>query len=117
MKLWIPPVQTLDCPNFECGDACVFEDEDEHGVLQSCAGLRFLVRTQWESRPMVIVDNHNFVLPFWGEALAQGRISRGIPLLHLDQHKDMRRPERLFDGCAEDFLGDAREAAVQALEH
>ncbi|MBT4384547.1 hypothetical protein HOD30_02250 [Candidatus Peregrinibacteria bacterium] len=95
-RLYVPSVIDGSLSDVELGDEVVFEDVDEHGVLQSCKGLRNFIKCELRGVPCVVVDNHNHALYFWAEALEQGLIERGAKLLHVDQHKDMREaPEKL----------------------
>ncbi|MBI5422040.1 UPF0489 family protein [Candidatus Peregrinibacteria bacterium] len=77
------------------GDQVVFEDFDETDTLRSCVGLRNFVRMKHPKtgKPIILVDNHNHVFYFWHEAREKGLIQSGATLIHVDQHKDMRRPE------------------------
>lgn len=44
--------------------------------------------------PVVIVDEHNEVIPYWYKAVEQGIIrSKGNTLIHIDGHSDMATPE------------------------
>ena len=43
---------------------------------------------------MIIVDNHNHVFYFWYEARINKQINNGVTLVHIDQHKDIRKPKR-----------------------
>lgn len=96
--LWVPSLLNGTLDDVTPGTHVVFEDFDEHGRLQSCAGLSHLVRTEWAGVPTIIVDNHNHAFYFWCEAVEQGRLDRGATLVHVDQHRDTRIPERLYDG-------------------
>lgn len=77
----------------EKGSETAFEEVDE-GALISCHGLKDFVRLYHpvNGAPITVVDNHNHALYFWLEALHQKKISMGLPLIHVDQHKDMRDP-------------------------
>ena len=75
-----------------------FEDVDEFDVLQRCPGLELFVKMDWNGVPMVVFDNHNHAFYFWYEALEQGILKPGSTLIHVDQHKDMRRPEEPWFG-------------------
>jgi hypothetical protein len=97
-KLFIPALREGRFEDLSLGREVVFEDVDGHGILQSCTGLEFLLRTQWRGVPTIVMDNHNHAFYFWVEAVLQGRLGRGATLVHVDQHKDMRRPETLFEG-------------------
>ncbi len=96
--LWVPSLFVGGVEDVVPGDRVVFEDLDEFGVRQSCTGLARLVKTTWRGIPTVIVDNHNHVFYFWLEALARGQIAHDATLIHIDQHKDTRVPERFYDG-------------------
>ncbi len=99
-RLYVPALQEGSLEDVALGDEVVFEDVDEYGVLQSCRGLKTLLHTQWEGIPVVVMDNHNHAFYFWWELL-QGR--EPATLIHVDQHKDMRAPEKMFNGeTAED---------------
>lgn len=95
-KLFVPAVREGSLEDLSLKGEVVFEDEDEHGILQSCKGLEFFLKTKLAGVPTVIVDNHNHVLYFWYEALQQGILKPGAALIHVDQHKDMREPESLL---------------------
>jgi hypothetical protein len=97
-RLYVPALIDGSLDDVMEGEEVVFADLDEHGVLQQCKGLKHFVRTQCNGTETVIFDNHNHAFYFWYEALERGLIERGAGLLHVDQHKDMRRPELLFDG-------------------
>lgn len=105
-SLWVPALITGTFDDVTPGDRVAFEDFDEHGVLQSCAGLSHLVKADAGGIPTVIVDNHNHAFYFWCEAIAEGLIATGATLIHIDQHKDMRVPERLYEGSSLDDAFD-----------
>ena len=96
-KLWVPSLTRGSLADVAPGDTVVFEDFDEHGTLQSCPGLSHLVKTSWGGIPTVVVDNHNHAFYFWIEALREGQLGSGATLVHIDQHRDTRSPERSFD--------------------
>lgn len=95
-RITIPTVIEGTLEDVRIGDEVSFEDYDEHGGLKSCKGLKNLVKFNHPitEKPLVVVDNHNHVFWFWYEAWHQGRIERGITLLHIDAHRDTRIPER-----------------------
>lgn len=97
-RLYVPSVTEGTLEDVVEGEEVVFADYDDEGVLQNCKGLKHFVKTQFNGVPVVIVDNHNHVFYFWYEALEQGILQRGANLVHIDAHKDMRRPEKLFGG-------------------
>jgi hypothetical protein len=92
--VWVPDMIDGDLNDVEVGNKVVFEDFDESGQLKSCVGLKHFVRMRHpkSGKPIVIVDNHNHVFYFWHESLSKGQIKKGATLVHIDQHKDMRKP-------------------------
>lgn len=105
-RLWVPALIEGALGDVHPGEHVVFEDVDEHDVLQSCRGLASFVRTTLAGVPAVIVDNHNHVFYFWHEALERGVLRRGATLVHVDQHRDMRIPERPYEGRSLDDASD-----------
>ena len=100
--LWVPSLISGTMHDVRRGDRVVFEDFDEHDSLQSCTGLAHLVTTTLAGIPAAIVDNHNHAFYFWSDALAKGTLMPGATLIHIDQHKDMRVPERMYTGTSID---------------
>lgn len=95
-KITIPSVINGTLKDVQMGNEVTFEDYDEHDRLQSCKGLKHLVKFNHPKtgKPVVVVDNHNHVFYFWYEAWHEGKIARGITLVHIDAHRDTRIPER-----------------------
>lgn len=88
-ELFIPSIIDGSFDDIRISQEIVFEDIDETGVLRSCSGLEHFVRMSWHDTPMIVCDNHNHVLYFWYEALANGTISHGSTLVHIDEHSDL----------------------------
>ena len=101
-KLWVPPIISGTADDVRLGDCIAFEEFDEHDVLHSCTGLANFVRLEWAGVPAVVFDNHNHAFYFWSEALAHAELKPGATLIHIDQHRDTRVPERLYDGASLD---------------
>jgi len=95
-KISIPSVINGTLKDIQIGHEVTFEDYNEHGVLQSCKGLKHLVKLNHPrtGKPITVVDNHNHVFYFWYEAWHQKKIDRGITLIHIDAHRDTRIPAR-----------------------
>jgi len=91
-RLYVPSLKDGGFEDLIEGDKVVFEDVDEKGVIKSCTGLKNFIRTRWKGIPVYIVDNHNHVFYFWHHAVITGETANGLPLIHIDQHKDSRAP-------------------------
>jgi len=92
--LFVPNLIEGGLEDVTIGDQVVFEDFDDNGQLKSCVGLKHFVRMKHPTtgKPIVIVDNHNHVFYSWHKAREKGWIKDGATLIHIDQHKDMRKP-------------------------
>jgi len=88
-RLYVPSLIEGTLEDVQEGNETVFQDRK---------GLKHFVKTSFNGVPVVVVDNHNHVFYFWYEALEQGILKRGANLVHVDAHKDMRRPKKLFRG-------------------
>jgi hypothetical protein len=97
-RLWVPGLISGTINDVKPGDQVVFEEFDDEGALRSCRGLAHLVRTTVAGIPTVVVDNHNHAFYFWYEAYRNGQLLPGATLVHVDQHRDTRVPDRLYDG-------------------
>ena len=105
-SLWVPSLIEGTLDDVGPGDRVVFEEFDEHGTLHACTGLAHFVRTDWHGIPTVIVDNHNHAFYFWSEALSRGALHPQAALIHIDQHRDTRTPERGYEGTTLDDAFD-----------
>lgn len=94
--LYVPALKEASLKELSLGEEIVFADHDEHGVLQNCRGLKFFIKTEWQDTPLIVMDNHNHAFYFWYEAYQKWQ--KPATLIHVDQHKDMRIPGKLFQG-------------------
>ena len=98
-RLFVAPVIEGDFSDLQIGKEVVFEDFED-GELKSCVGLKNFVRMEILGTPAVIFDNHNHAFYFWQEVREQGLIELKATLVHVDQHKDTREPEKWYEGVA-----------------
>lgn len=90
---------TLD--DVQLGDSIVFAEKiDEQ--LQTFTGLQYLVHLTWTNT--YIMDNHNHALYCRYKELLAGSIKKWLPLIHIDQHSDMKEPVGRIDIEKEDNL-------------
>lgn len=89
--LFVPPLRSGSPEELAVGDTVAFCEVSD-GKERAVRGLRNFL--YWESRgiPVVVFDNHNHAFCFWAAAMRDGAVPFGLPLVHVDQHRDMREP-------------------------
>ncbi len=92
-KIYVPPLKEGDVSDLSCGTEIVFA-EIEDGTEYCKSGLDSFIHTTFGKAPVFIFDNHNHAFFFWALALKKGWIDKGDLLVHVDQHTDMRKPEK-----------------------
>lgn len=101
------------------GDSIVFAEEID-GEVREFGGLRDLVcirallepglprphfvRPRNDEVSVYVMDNHNHALYCWYRELLAGKIEKWLPLIHIDQHSDMKDPVRWIDEERENDL-------------
>ncbi|GEM_PF-168269 len=95
-RIYVPPLIRGRWRDLRQGDEVVFS-EIVDGKETNCRGLDRLICWQRTERQRVFfMDNHNHALMFWFWAVRDGWVPAGLPLVHVDQHKDTRRPSEGF---------------------
>ena len=92
-RIYVPPLRRGDVPDLAPGQEIVFSEVEE-GVERNLCGLQSLLCLQKAGKTFFIFDNHNHAFSFWVYGLHRGVFPAGLPLLHVDQHSDMREPIR-----------------------
>ncbi len=72
------------------GEHIAFSELDEDGVEANCLGLANFIR----QGKFFLFDNHNHCYYFYKHFLRENKIE-AMDLVHVDQHKDMRRPAKM----------------------
>lgn len=94
-KLYVPGLKEIESfDEIKLWDKVVFEDYDFDDILQSCTGLKNFYEMAWKWKPLYLFDNHNHAYYFFYLARHQGYITDGATLFHVDEHADMRDPEK-----------------------
>lgn len=88
-KLWIPSFREESPDKVALGNKPAFAELNSSGKAQTFMGLQFFLFFTFNSVPIYIVDNHNHALVCWYYERLQQHFSKGILLVHLDQHSDM----------------------------
>ena len=60
------------------------------------SGLQYFLHWNFKDTEVFIFDNHNHAFFFWSYAVQKKIIGFGETLVHIDQHKDMRAPDRFI---------------------
>jgi len=89
--IWVPPLVSGTLSDLALGEEIVFS-EIEDGIEQNRTGLKNFLYFSFGGKDIFIFDNHNHAFFFWLAGYLQGAIKPETPLVHIDQHTDMRKP-------------------------
>lgn len=92
-RIYVPELVTGRPEDLQPGERVAFAEWEE-GKEHACIGLKQFIRMDFNGIPVYIFDNHNHAFYFWYLELCAGTIETGAALLHVDQHSDMREPEK-----------------------
>jgi hypothetical protein len=95
-RIFVPPLKSGGLEDVCVGKETVFS-EIFNGEEKNVCGLEQFVYWKRKSQQVFIFDNHNHAFAFWAFGVAAGFFSPGLVLVHVDQHKDTRIPERLLE--------------------
>ncbi len=92
-SIWVPALMQGTLSDLSLGTEIVFS-EIEDGVEKNRNGLNNFLYFPFRGKDIFIFDNHNHAFFFWLAGFQQGKIKPGLPLVHVDQHSDMRTPQK-----------------------
>lgn len=95
-KIFVPSLKRGDWREARVGHIVVFSEVCE-GEEKNVCGLEHFIYWQSQGKHFFIFDNHNHAFAFWAFGISAGILSPGHALVHVDQHKDTRVPERLLE--------------------
>ncbi|MBC2576699.1 UPF0489 family protein [Peptostreptococcus canis] len=94
-KIYVPQLVRANFNDIEIGEIPNFV-EIEDGLEKACMGLKNMYEIVdsdiYKGKKIYVFDNHNHSFFFWCKLLNEGIFEKGITLVHVDQHKDMREP-------------------------
>lgn len=96
-KAYVPPLVQGGLDAVVCGPEIVFSDIVD-GIEVNASGLKHFVHIERPGQDIFVMDNHNHAFSFWAAGIHAGVILPGAGLVHVDQHKDTRRPPAGFTG-------------------
>lgn len=94
-QIYVPPIIHGSLADLAVGDEIAFSEVDE-GIEINKRGLKHFIYMRQQGKDFFIFDNHNHAFFFWMFAFKTGKLRKGLRLVHVDQHTDMREPERYF---------------------
>lgn len=90
IPLRVPELKSGDLADLKIWDQPVFAEYNSQGNLQFFYGLKNHLLLEWENTSIAIIDNHNHALYHRYRSYLDEKFSKGIHLIHLDQHSDAR---------------------------
>ena len=90
-SIWVPPLIRGAVSDLAVGSKIVFSEMEED-IEKNKTGLKQFIYYPCQGKDIFIFDNHNQAFFFWLAGYMQGKIKPGLPLVHIDQHTDMREP-------------------------
>ena len=94
-KIYVPSIVEGGLEALAEGEQTSFSEILDGVELNKC-GLRNFIYYQKQNKNIFIFDNHNHAFFFWMYGLKEKMFDVGTKLVHVDQHKDMRKPEHSF---------------------
>lgn len=115
-RIYVPPLIHGGPEDLAVGEEIAFSEVEEGQEINK-VGLRCFLYFQKKDKNFFIFDNHNHAFFFWVYAFNSGQLKKGLPLVHVDQHSDMREPEYYlsFDGKNDIDLKTAFEYTNKVL--
>lgn len=99
-EIVIPTMIDGNIDSVKVGNIIVFA-ENMDGEVKEFVGLERLVMVE---KSTYIMDNHNHALYCWYKEYLSWNIGKGLPLIHIDQHSDMKDPVGWIDMSKENDL-------------
>ena len=93
-RLWIPELkettfQEVKKNGILLGEKIVFAEKNNEGRVEY-SWLENFLYFLFEDVPTYVFDNHNHAFAFWRREVLKGNLKKGLALLHIDQHSDMK---------------------------
>jgi hypothetical protein len=94
-QIYVAPLIRGELSDLKEGIGIAFS-EMKDGKEFNAFGLTDFIYTRINEKDVFIFDNHNHAFFFWNFMILNGSAPHGLQLLHVDQHKDGRKPEIPF---------------------
>lgn len=83
--------------NIELWNETVFEDYDFEDQFISAKWLKNFYKLKWNDKDLYLFDNHNHAFYFWYLSRNAWIIGNNNILYHVDEHSDMRKPNKILE--------------------
>lgn len=90
-RIYVPPLIEGTPADLCVGSEIAFSEVVEDREVNA-PGLRNFIHWRRSDQDIFFFDNHNHAFFFWCWGVKTGRFPAGLPLVHVDQHKDTRLP-------------------------
>ncbi len=92
-EIFVPPLIEGTPNDLRVGSQIAFSEIVDGNEKNYC-GLKNFIHFKHGETEVFIFDNHNHAFLFWAFACQKGLISSREKLVHVDQHTDMRQPQK-----------------------
>jgi len=92
-QIYVAPLKKGKLSDLSVGKNIAFSEYSD-GKEYNYPGLENFIHFELNGKEIFIFDNHNHAFFFWIYAYHAGIINFGENLVHIDQHTDMRKPEK-----------------------
>ncbi|MFP4473319.1 MAG: UPF0489 family protein [Candidatus Omnitrophota bacterium] len=90
-QIYVPALRCGNIADVRPGDRTVFSEVADDTEYNVC-GLEAFIYTRRQGKDIFVFDNHNHAFCFWYYGLRERCFSPELALLHVDQHRDSRKP-------------------------
>ncbi len=95
-NIYVAPLKNGTLDDVKIGDNIAFCEIEFDKEIKTL-GLENFIKYDFNGKDVYIFDNHNHAFYFWIKSLKNKKFKKGIKLIHIDQHKDMREPEEYIN--------------------
>jgi hypothetical protein len=95
-QVFVPSIISGTVNDLEVGQEFAFIEVVD-GSQVVARGLKNFIYWQFQEKHFFIFDNHNHAFFFWMMGYRCQLFPKGLPLVHIDQHRDTREPESFLD--------------------
>lgn len=101
-EIYIPPLANGGIDHLAVSENIAF-CEVVDGREIAVQGLDKFIYLNKKGKHIFVMDNHNHAFFFWMVCLSKNIVGKENLLVHIDQHKDMREPQQMFDYSRDQF--------------